>query len=398
MTLQNKIIAINSGSSSLKFQLFVMPEEELIVKGLFERIGSKEGIAFSYTLNGEKKSLTIDGTTHEEAVAFLIEFLMKENVITSLDEITGVGHRVAHGGEFFKTSSLVEEKEEEMIRELSKLAPLHNPVNLAGIEAFKQALPGCSQVAVFDTSFHQTLPKSQYLYPIPMSYYREDKIRKYGFHGTSHQFVAEEAATVLGKPLEELKLITCHLGNGASICGIKNGQSQITSMGFTPIAGLMMGTRSGDLDPSVVTFIQEEKGLSATEMAQILNNQSGLLGISELSNDFRDVIASAEENVEQSVIALDIFTSKVKQTIGAYAAELGGVDGIIFTAGIGENSAWVREKSCAGLEFLGAKIDSELNDKNAEIISTNDSTTKVLVIPTNEELMIAKETMAIISK
>lgn len=398
MTLQNKIIAINSGSSSLKFQLFVMPEEELIVKGLFERIGSKEGIAFSYTLNGEKKSLTIDGTTHEEAVACLIEFLMKENVITSLDEITGVGHRVAHGGEFFKTSSLVEEKEEEMIRELSKLAPLHNPVNLAGIEAFKQALPGCSQVAVFDTSFHQTLPKSQYLYPIPMSYYREDKIRKYGFHGTSHQFVAEEAATVLGKPLEELKLITCHLGNGASICGIKNGQSQITSMGFTPIAGLMMGTRSGDLDPSVVTFIQEEKGLSATEMAQILNNQSGLLGVSELSNDFRDVIASAEENVEQSVVALDIFTSKVKQTIGAYAAELGGVDGIIFTAGIGENSAWVREKSCAGLEFLGAKIDSELNDKNAEIISTNDSTTKVLVIPTNEELMIAKETMAIISK
>lgn len=398
MTLQNKIIAINSGSSSLKFQLFVMPEEELIVKGLFERIGSKEGIAFSYTLNGEKKSLIIDGTTHEEAVAFLIEFLMKENVITSLDEITGVGHRVAHGGEFFKTSSLVEEKEEEMIRELSKLAPLHNPVNLAGIEAFKQALPGCSQVAVFDTSFHQTLPKSQYLYPIPMSYYREDKIRKYGFHGTSHQFVAEEAATVLDKPLEELKLITCHLGNGASICGIKNGQSQITSMGFTPIAGLMMGTRSGDLDPSVVTFIQEEKGLSATEMAQILNNQSGLLGISELSNDFRDVIASAEENVEQSVIALDIFTSKVKQTIGAYAAELGGVDGIIFTAGIGENSAWVREKSCAGLEFLGAKIDSELNDKNAEIISTNDSTTKVLVIPTNEELMIAKETMTIISK
>lgn len=323
---------------------------------------------------------------------------MKENVITSLDEITGVGHRVAHGGEFFKTSSLVEEKEEEMIRELSKLAPLHNPVNLVGIEAFKQALPGCSQVAVFDTSFHQTLPKSQYLYPIPMSYYREDKIRKYGFHGTSHQFVAEEAATVLSKPLEELKLITCHLGNGASICGIKNGQSQITSMGFTPIAGLMMGTRSGDLDPSVVTFIQEEKGLSATEMAQILNNQSGLLGVSELSNDFRDVIASAEENVEQSVVALDIFTSKVKQTIGAYAAELGGVDGIIFTAGIGENSAWVREKSCAGLEFLGAKIDSELNDKNAEIISTNNSTTTVLVIPTNEELMIAKETMAIISK
>ncbi|MFW8053157.1 acetate/propionate family kinase [Vagococcus fluvialis] len=395
--MQTKIMAINSGSSSLKFQLFVMPEEDLIVKGLFERIGSAEGISFSYTLAGEKKAFTIEGTTHEEAVAFLIDFLLKEKVIESLEEITGVGHRVAHGGEYFSSSSLVEEKEEEMIRELSKLAPLHNPVNLAGIEAFKQALPEASQVAVFDTSFHQTLPKSQYLYPIPMSYYREDKIRKYGFHGTSHQFVAQEAANIMEKPLEELKLITCHLGNGASICGIKNGQSQITSMGFTPIAGLMMGTRSGDLDPSVVTFIQEEKGLSASEMNQVLNNESGLLGVSELSNDFRDVIASAEDNVEQSVVALDIFTSKVKQTIGAYAAELGGVDGIIFTAGIGENSAWVREKCCEGLEFLGAKIDKELNKTSEEIISTTDSSTTVLVVPTNEELMIAKETMAIIS-
>ena len=395
--MQTKIMAINSGSSSLKFQLFVMPEEDLIVKGLFERIGSAEGISFSYTLAGEKKAFTIEGTTHEEAVAFLIDFLLKEKVIESLEEITGVGHRVAHGGEYFSSSSLVEEKEEEMIRELSKLAPLHNPVNLAGIEAFKQALPEASQVAVFDTSFHQTLPKSQYLYPIPMSYYREDKIRKYGFHGTSHQFVAQEAANIMEKPLEELKLITCHLGNGASICGIKNGQSHITSMGFTPIAGLMMGTRSGDLDPSVVTFIQEEKGLSASEMNQVLNNESGLLGVSELSNDFRDVIASAEDNVEQSVVALDIFTSKVKQTIGAYAAELGGVDGIIFTAGIGENSAWVREKCCEGLEFLGAKIDKELNKTSEEIISTTDSSTTVLVVPTNEELMIAKETMAIIS-
>ncbi|MEG0285458.1 MAG: acetate kinase [Vagococcus sp.] len=395
--MQTKIMAINSGSSSLKFQLFVMPEEDLIVKGLFERIGSAEGISFSYTLAGEKKAFTIEGTTHEEAVAFLIDFLLKEKVIESLEEITGVGHRVAHGGEYFSSSSLVEEKEEEMIRELSKLAPLHNPVNLAGIEAFKQALPEASQVAVFDTSFHQTLPKSQYLYPIPMSYYREDKIRKYGFHGTSHQFVAQEAANIMEKPLEDLKLITCHLGNGASICGIKNGQSQITSMGFTPIAGLMMGTRSGDLDPSVVTFIQEEKGLSASEMNQVLNNESGLLGVSELSNDFRDVIASAEDNVEQSVVALDIFTSKVKQTIGAYAAELGGVDGIIFTAGIGENSAWVREKCCEGLEFLGAKIDKELNKTSEEIISTTDSSTTVLVVPTNEELMIAKETMAIIS-
>ncbi len=391
-------MAINSGSSSLKFQLFVMPEEELIVKGLFERIGSKEGIAFSYSLNNEKKAFTIEGTTHQEAVSFLIDFLMKEQLVASLEEITGVGHRVAHGGEYFKASSLVEEKESQMIHDLSKLAPLHNPVNLAGIEAFKAALPGCPQVAVFDTAFHQTLPTSQYLYPIPMKYYREDKIRKYGFHGTSHQFVAQVGANILDKPLEELKLITCHLGNGASICGIKEGKSHMTSMGFTPIAGLMMGTRCGDLDPSVVTYLQEEKGYTAEEMNAILNNESGLLGVSELSNDFRDVIATADKGEEQAIISLEMFTSKVKQTIGAYAAELGGVDGIIFTAGIGENSSWVREKCCEGLCFLGATIDVDSNNQSKEIISTKESTTAILVVPTNEELMIAKETMTIISK
>lgn len=389
-------MAINSGSSSLKFQLFEMPKEKLIIKGLFERIGSEEGIDFSYSLADKKEKLVVSGTTHEEAVTFLINFLIEETIIESLEEISGVGHRVAHGGEYFKTSSLVEEKQEEQIRELSKLAPLHNPVNLAGIEAFKEALPGCPQVAVFDTSFHQTLPESNYLYPIPLTYYQEEKIRKYGFHGTSHQYVSERAADILSKPLTELNLITCHLGNGASICGIKNGKSHITSMGFTPVAGLMMGTRCGDIDPSVVTYIQSIKGYSAEEMNDVLNNESGLLGVSELSNDFRDVIASAAENNDQSVVALDIFTSKVKQTIGAYAAELGGVDGIIFTAGIGENSSWVREKCCEGLEFLGAKIDSELNETNEEIISTKDSTTPVLVVPTNEELMIAKETMAIV--
>lgn len=389
-------MAINSGSSSLKFQLFEMPKEKLIIKGLFERIGSEEGIDFSYSLADKKEKLVVSGTTHEEAVTFLINFLIEETIIESLEEISGVGHRVAHGGEYFKTSSLVEEKQEEQIRELSKLAPLHNPVNLAGIEAFKEALPGCPQVAVFDTSFHQTLPESNYLYPIPLTYYQEEKIRKYGFHGTSHQYVSERAADILSKPLTELNLITCHLGNGASICGIKNGKSHITSMGFTPVAGLMMGTRCGDIDPSVVTYIQSIKGYSAEEMNDVLNNESGLLGVSELSNDFRDVITSAAENNDQSVVALDIFTSKVKQTIGAYAAELGGVDGIIFTAGIGENSSWVREKCCEGLEFLGAKIDSELNETNEEIISTKDSTTPVLVVPTNEELMIAKETMAIV--
>ncbi len=394
--MSKKIMAINSGSSSLKFQLFNMPEEVLIVKGVFERINDPKGMVLTYSSDHKKREKSLRETTHLEAVNYLLEFLITEKFLTSLEEIEGVGHRVAHGGEYFKSSSIVLETELEKINELSKLAPLHNPVNSVGITAFKEMLPRSPQVAVFDTSFHQTLPKSQYIYPIPMRYYREDKIRKYGFHGTSHQYVAQEGAAYLDEKLSDLKIIVCHLGNGASICGVKNGKSHITSMGFTPLAGLMMGTRSGDIDPSIITFLQLDKGLSQAEISEMLNNESGLLGVSELSNDFRDVLESSNNNEEQSILAIDIFTSRVKQTIGAYAAEMGGVDGVIFTAGIGENSAIIREKCCEGLEFLNIILDQEKNEKNEVMISSDSKEVAVMVIPTNEELMIAKETMALI--
>ncbi|MDT2848502.1 acetate kinase [Vagococcus carniphilus] len=394
--MSKKIMAINSGSSSLKFQLFNMPEENIIVKGIFERINDPKGMLFSYTVKGEKRRTELKIISHVEAVHYLLNFLLEEKFVETLDELEGVGHRVAHGGEFFKSSSLVLEKEMEQISQLAKLAPLHNPVNLAGIQAFKKSLPKCPQVAVFDTSFHQTLPESQYIYPIPMKYYHENKIRRYGFHGTSHQYVAQKAAEIMNKELSDVNLITCHLGNGASVCGVKEGKSYVTSMGFTPLAGLMMGTRSGDIDPSIIPFLQKERGMSADEISDLLNNQSGLLGISELSNDFRDVIEVADNGNKQAVLALDIFISRVKQTIGAYAAEMGGIDGLVFTAGLGENSAKIREKCCEGLEFLKVNIEKNKNERNDVIISTSKSGVEVLVIPTNEELMIAKETVSLI--
>ena len=389
-------MAINAGSSSLKFQLFNMPEENIIVKGVFERINDPKGMLFSYTVKDEKRRTALKIISHVEAVHYLLNFLLEEKFVETLDELEGVGHRVAHGGEFFKSSSLVLEKEMEQISQLAKLAPLHNPVNLAGIQAFKKSLPKCPQVAVFDTSFHQTLPESQYIYPIPMKYYHENKIRRYGFHGTSHQYVAQKAAEIMNKELSDLNLITCHLGNGASVCGVKEGKSYVTSMGFTPLAGLMMGTRSGDIDPSIIPFLQKERGMSADEISDLLNNQSGLLGISELSNDFRDVIEAADNGNKQAVLALDIFISRVKQTIGAYAAEMGGIDGLVFTAGLGENSAKIREKCCEGLEFLKVNIEKNKNERNDVIISPSKSGVEVLVIPTNEELMIAKETVSLI--
>lgn len=389
-------MAINSGSSSLKFQLFQMPEEKLLVKGLFERINSDEDIDFSYTTNQEKKQIQLPLKTHYDAVVYLLDFLISHKMIDLLAEINGVGHRVAHGGEYFQKACLVEEKEVEEIKKLGQLAPLHNPVNLMGIQAFKEKLPTCPQIAVFDTSFHQTMAPKEYIYPIPLKYYQEDHIRKYGFHGTSHQYVGEKAADILGEKFEKLKIITCHLGNGASICGIKEGKSVITSMGFTPLAGLLMGTRCGDIDPSIVTFLQKEKGLSATEIEQVMNEESGLLGISEISNDSRDLIAAAEKGNSQAILALDIFTSRVKQTIGAYAAELGGVDAVVFTAGIGENSSYIRKNCCEGLGFIGIELDKKNNEENATVISQSGSNTFVMVIPTNEESMIAQETLQLI--
>lgn len=362
--MANKIMSINAGSSSLKFQLFEMPEEELLVKGLFERIGLEDQMIFSYSMKEEKVKTTVEGRTHEAAINFLLRFLLERKILTSLDELSAVGHRVAHGGEEFKTSSLVDQNALIKIKDLDKLAPLHNPVNVVGIEALKKELPNCPQVAVFDTSFHQTMAPKNYIYPLPYRFYEEDNVRRYGFHGTSHQFVASEAASYLGKSLESLKIISCHLGNGASICGIKEGKSVITSMGFTPLAGLMMGTRCGDIDPSIIPFLQNEKNLSASEMDQLMNGESGFKGVTGFSSDTRDIISEAEKGNEKAELALDMFAGRVKQTIGAYTAELDGVDVLIFTAGIGENSSVIREMICENLTFFGVQIDQELNQQN----------------------------------
>lgn len=394
--MASKIMSINAGSSSLKFQVFEMPEETLLVKGLFERIGLEEEMGFSYSLKDAKVKTTIKGKTHEEAIEFLLHFLLERNVLTSLQELAGVGHRVAHGGEDFKKSSLVDRDALQKIKALGKLAPLHNPVNVVGIEALQKDLPDCPQVAVFDTSFHQTMEAKNYIYPLPYRFYEEDSVRRYGFHGTSHQFVASEAANCLEKPLESLKIISCHLGNGASICGIKDGKSVITSMGFTPLAGLMMGTRCGDIDPSIIPFLQNEKNLSANDMDKLMNGESGFKGITGFSSDTRDIITEAEKGNDRAKLALDMFASRVKQTIGAYAAELDGVDVLIFTAGIGENSSVIREMVCEDLTFLGIELDPQMNQKNNRRISTETSKVEVLVVETNEELMIVRDTYHLI--
>lgn len=394
--MASKIMSINAGSSSLKFQVFEMSEETLLVKGLFERIGLEEEMGFSYSLKDAKVKTTIKGKTHEEAIEFLLHFLLERNVLTSLQELAGVGHRVAHGGEDFKKSSLVDRDALQKIKVLGKLAPLHNPVNVVGIEALQKDLPDCPQVAVFDTSFHQTMEAKNYIYPLPYRFYEEDSVRRYGFHGTSHQFVASEAANCLEKPLESLKIISCHLGNGASICGIKDGKSVITSMGFTPLAGLMMGTRCGDIDPSIIPFLQNEKNLSANDMDKLMNAESGFKGITGFSSDTRDIITEAEKGNDRAKLALDMFASRVKQTIGAYAAELDGVDVLIFTAGIGENSSVIREMVCENLTFLGIELDPQMNQKNNRRISTETSKVEVLVVETNEELMIVRDTYHLI--
>lgn len=394
--MASKIMSINAGSSSLKFQLFEMPEEELLVKGLFERIGLEEEIGFSYSMKDEKVKTTIKGKTHQEAINHLLEFLLERNVLTSLQELSGVGHRVAHGGEDFKESSLVDQTALQKIKDLGKLAPLHNPVNVVGIEALQKDLPDCPQVAVFDTSFHQTMEAKNYIYPLPYRFYEEDNVRRYGFHGTSHQYVASEAARLLEKPLDSLKVISCHLGNGASICGIKDGKSVITSMGFTPLAGLMMGTRCGDIDPSIIPFLQREKGFSASEVDKLMNSESGFMGISSFSSDTRDIIEAADKGDVKAQLALDMFVGRIKQTIGAYVAELNGVDALIFTAGIGENSAVIRGRVCEELDFFGIQLDQRKNEEKACMINSEDSKVKILVVETNEELMIVRDTFDLI--
>ncbi|MCC9089182.1 acetate kinase [Bacillus pumilus] len=390
----SKIIAINAGSSSLKFQLFDMPEETVLTKGLVERIGMDNSI-FTISVDGEKKTEITDIPDHAVAVKMLLEKLTEFNIIKDFNEIDGVGHRVVHGGEKFSDSVLLTDEVINEIDQLSELAPLHNPANVVGIKAFKQILPDVPAIAVFDTAFHQTMPEQSYLYSLPYDYYKNFGIRKYGFHGTSHKFVTERASELLGRPLEELRLISCHLGNGASIAAVEGGKSIDTSMGFTPLAGVAMGTRSGNIDPALIPFIMEKTGHTAEEVLSTLNKKSGLLGVSGLSSDLRDIEEATEEGNDRAEVALDIFASRIHKYIGSYAARMNGVDAIIFTAGIGENSSEVRARVLRGLEFMGVYWDPSLNNMRGEeaFISYPHSPVKVIVIPTNEEVMIARDVM-----
>lgn len=388
------IMAINAGSSSLKFQLLSMPEEKVITKGLVERIGMEDAV-FTIEANEEEHVITTDIPNHADAVKLLLEKLTSLSIISSLDEIEGIGHRVVHGGEKFNDSILITAEVLAGIEEVSELAPLHNPANITGIKAFKEVLPSVPAVAVFDTAFHQTMPESAYLYSLPYEYYEKYGIRKYGFHGTSHKYVSERAAELLDQPIEDLRILSCHLGNGASIAAIKGGESIDTSMGFTPLAGVTMGTRSGNIDPALIPYIMEKTDQSVDEVVSTLNKKSGLLGITGFSSDLRDIESAAEEGNDRAQVALDVFTSRIHKYIGSYAARMGGVDVIIFTAGIGENSSTIRERVLKGLEFMGVEADLSKNNVRGKetMLHTDSSKVKIMIIPTNEEVMIARDTV-----
>jgi len=392
--LSNKILAINAGSSSLKFQLIDMPEETVITKGLVERIGLEDAV-FTIEVNDEKDKTVTDIPDHGEAVKILLDKLTSNGVIDSLDEINGVGHRVVHGGERFSESVLITDQVIQEIEEVSDLAPLHNPANLTGIRAFREVLPEVPHVAVFDTAFHQSMPEQSYLYSLPYEYYEDYGIRKYGFHGTSHKYVSERAAEMMGRPVEQLRLLSCHLGNGASIAAIEGGKSIDTSMGFTPLAGVTMGTRSGNIDPALIPFIMEKTGKTANEVMNVLNKESGMLALSGFSSDLRDIEIRASEGDERAELALEVFAARIHKYIGSYAARMHGIDGIIFTAGVGENSYTMRERVLKGLEFMGVYWDPSLNQIRGKEAFVNypHSPVKVMVIPTNEEVMIARDTV-----
>lgn len=391
------VLAINAGSSSLKFQLIEMPKEKVSAIGVVERIGLPDSI-FQIEANGKKDKTVQDIANHEVAVKMLLEALIKKGVIQSYEEIDAVGHRVVHGGEYFSDSVLITDEVIETIEKVSELAPLHNPANLTGIRAFKEILPNVPMVAVFDTAFHQTMPKSSYLYSLPENYYTDYGIRKYGFHGTSHKYVSERAAELIGAPLESLRLISCHIGNGASVTAIQGGESIDTSMGFTPLAGVTMGTRSGDIDPALIPYIMEKTGKSADEVINVLNKESGMLALSGFSSDLRDIEEQSETN-ERAALALTVFAERIHKYLGSYAAKMSGVDAIIFTAGVGENSDTIREKILTGLEFMGVYWDPKRNDVRGkeQFINYPHSPVKVIVIPTNEEVMIARDTIRLSS-
>jgi len=392
-----KVLAVNAGSSSLKFKLFEMDDESVLTSGVVERIGLEDSI-FTINYQGKKDSKTLPVPTHKEAVQLLVQALIDKGIIKSLDEIKGVGHRVVQGGPYFSESCVVTQDVEDKIRELAPLAPLHNPAHLIGIAAFRDALPNVGAVTVFDTAFHQTIPERNYIYPIPYEYYTDHKVRKYGAHGTSHYFVSQRVIDMLGNP-EHSNIIVCHLGAGASLCAVKDGKSYNTSMGLTPLNGVMMGTRCGDIDASVVDYLAENLNIPMSEVITILNKKSGLLGISGVSSDYRDVETEANNGNERCQLALEIFARRVADYIGRYLVELGHVDAIAFTAGIGENSSTARKNImdlCS--EALGIVIDDEANAQRGEHeISAPESKVKVYVVPTDEELVIARDTKRLLN-
>ncbi len=396
-----KILVINCGSSSLKYQLIDMTIEEVLAQGLVERIGI-EGSILTQKVDGRKYIIEEPMEDHKKAIELVLGALVdeKEGVIKDMSEIFAVGHRVVHGGEKYAGSVLIDEEVMKTLEECVKLAPLHNPPNIIGINACKELMPSTPMVGVFDTAFHQTMPEKAYMYSLPYELYEKHGVRRYGFHGTSHKYVSAVAAEMMEKNIEDLRIITCHLGNGASLAAIKGGKCVDTSMGFTPLAGLTMGTRSGDIDPAIPTFLMKELNISESEVDNIMNKQSGVLGISGVSSDFRDIEGAAAEGNKRAQLALEVFKYKVMQYIGSYTAVMGGVDCIVFTAGLGENGIETREEIVNELEFLGAKIDKERNNVRGEarVISGDDSKVKVFVIPTNEELMIARDTKEIVEK
>ncbi|KEZ86373.1 acetate kinase [Clostridium sulfidigenes] len=397
-----KVLVINCGSSSLKYQLINMETEESLAQGLVERIGIEGSILTQKVPGRDKYIIEQPMVDHKDAIKLVLGALVDGNhgVISSMDEISAVGHRVVHGGEKYSESVVIDDAVMESLEECVKLAPLHNPANIIGINACKSLMPNTPMVAVFDTAFHQTMPKTAYMYPLPYELYTKYGIRKYGFHGTSHKYVSAECAKLMGKDIKDVKIITCHLGNGASLAAIKDGHCVDTSMGFTPLEGIAMGTRCGNIDPAIVTFLMNEGKMTAKEVDNLMNKQSGVLGLSGVSSDFRDIEDAAKEGNERAILALNVYNYRVREMIGAYAAAMGGVDAVVFTAGLGENAIETRAEICKGLEFLGIEIDDAKNNvrgKSTEV-SKDGAKVKVFVIPTNEELVIARDTKELTSK
>ncbi len=396
-----KILVLNCGSSSLKYQLINMETEEVLASGKYERIGEEEAFN-THKVNGQKIEVKKSAYNHKEAIEFVLEqFTNPEyKVIDSLEEIDAIGHRVVHGGEIFKESAVIDEKVMQQISECGEFAPLHNPAAVLGMEACKNVMPGKPMVAVFDTTFHQTMPKDKYIYPIPYEFYKKYGVRKYGAHGTSHMYVSQRLAEIENKNIEDLKIVTCHLGQGSSICAVKGGKSIDTSMGLTPLGGIPMVTRSGDLDPSVLTYLMKKEKLTAQEMEDILNKKSGVSGISGLAPDFRVIENASNEGNERAQIAISSFNYAIAGDVAKYAAEMDGLDYIVFTGGIGENQINIRKGICEKLKFMGVELDLEANNMRGEekVISTPQSKIKIYVIPTNEELMIARETKRLTQK